>query len=97
MTKFRLAIVFLLVLGEPGFSAPVQTGQSTVPEQTVSLVLLSQPAKGGMRQSSPGARFMAALSEASLMSQADGLCEGKTIALRCASRAPSAIRHEVTE
>lgn len=97
MKAFRLAVIFLLVLGEPAFSTPVQTGHGMVSEQAVSLALSPQSARWGMRQNSPRSRFMAILSEAPPMSRADGFCEVKTIALMCTNRAPNAISRGAAE
>ncbi len=97
MKTFRFAAVFLLVLGEPSFSTPFQVGQCKEPEPTVTRFVASQPACRLLQQNSPCTWFVAALSEASLMSRATVPYEAKPIALMCTSRAPSAICREVKE
>lgn len=91
MKKLHLAVISVLVLGQPAFSSPVQTGHCLVPKQLVSLVLSPQPASEAMHRNSPRIRFMAVLSKASQMSRANGLCEVETIALMCTNRTSSAI------
>lgn len=97
MKKLHLVVVFVLGLGEPAFSTPVQFGQCGVPDQTVRLVLLSQPARRGTHRNTPRVRLMAAFSETSQRSEADGFCEAKAVALMCTARLPSAISWRVTE